>query len=191
MHDDERLFRALNDETAIVRWLESLDYSKKLVLIERGDRLTQWSIAVSFFEAAESLREIVLSFHGNDLFRREFPMLYLYRHSIELFLKDTLNQKENGHNLSGLLGKLVEQIKQQHNVDVSAGWFASEIRHLSEIDPTSQGFRYSHKIDTSPAIADSYILDIEDLGKRMRSLYDVFRGMRLARGKFNNNGRDS
>lgn len=191
MNDDDRLFRALNDKTATDRWIESLDFTKKLVLIKSGDRLTQWSIAVSFFEAAESLREILLSFHGHDLFQREFPMLYLYRHSIELFLKDALNQNAKGHNLSSLLGKLVEQIKQQYNVDVSAGWFANEIRHLSEIDPTSQGFRYSHKVDAGPALADSYIFDFEDLGKRMRTLYDVFLRMRIARGGFNNNGRDS
>jgi len=164
--------------------LEGLDYDVKRVLIGDGEGGNHWSMAVSFFHGAESLREIVLRKSGYDLFRREYAMMFLYRHSIELFLKHALRHGTRGHNLERLLKDLVRQIEEEHNIDISHGWFANEIRELSKVDPTAQGFRYSHDVNGNPALTTSFFVDLEDLGKRMKSLYSVFLHMSLARGDF-------
>lgn len=185
--NNNKLYRELNESTATERWLEGLDFTVKRVLIGNPEHDNHWSMAVSFFQGAECLRDIVLKNSGYDLFQREYAMMFLYRHSIELFLKHALGHAAYGHNLEGLLNNLVQQVKQDYNIDISHGWFANEIRELSKVDPTAQGFRYSHDIHGNPALATSYFVDLEDLGKRMTSLYNVFLHMSIARGDFTNN----
>lgn len=76
MNDDDTLFRAPNDATASVRWIESFDFIKNRVLLVSGDRLTQWLMAVSFFEAAEPFRKIASASNIYDLFKRDFTMFF-------------------------------------------------------------------------------------------------------------------
>lgn len=187
MDNDKRLYRELNDSTATERWLEGLDFDVKRVLIGDGERANCWSMAVSFFHGAESLREVVLQKFGYDLFQREYAMMFLYRHAIELFLKHALRHRARGHNLERLLEDLMRQIEDEHNIDISHGWFANEIRELSKVDPIAQGFRYSHDIHGEPALGTSFFVDLEDLGKRMQSLYSVFLQMSVAHGYLTNN----
>ena len=186
MSDDKKLYRELTDSTATERWLEGSDLGVRRVLIGDGERGNHWSMAVSFFHGAESLREIVVQKSGYDLFQREYAMMFLYHHSIELFLKHALRHRTSGRNLERLLAALVQEIRDEHNIDVSNGWFANEIRELSKVDPTAQGFRYSHDIHGNPALATSFFVDLEDLGKRMSSLYSIFLHMSIARGDFTN-----
>jgi len=184
LKDDSALFRELNDATAIDRYLEGLDFTLKRALLGDGERANHWSMAVSFFHGADSLREIISERHGYDLHKREYAMMFLYRHSIELFLKHAINSDTRGHNLERLLGELVEQIKRDHHLDISQGWFANEIRELSKVDPTAQGFRYSHDTSGNPALASRYFVNVDDLGKRMSSLYSAFLHMGMIRGDF-------
>jgi len=188
MHKDNGLYCKLNNTTATERWLEDFDLNVKRVLIGKDECNDNWSMAVSFFHGAESLRKFVLQQSGYDLFRREYPMMFLYRHSIELFLKHALMDTFRSHNLKILLDKLVHQIKEKYKIDVSESWFANEIRELSNVDPTAQGFRYSHNINGDPALASNYFVDLEDLGKRMQSLYSIFLQISLARGDFSDKG---
>jgi hypothetical protein len=185
--DDNKLYRELNEATATERWLEGLDFTVKRVLIGDAKHDDHWSMAVSFFHGAECLRDAILKNSGYDLFQREYAMMFLYRHSIELFLKRALGHPTHGHNLERLLNSLVQQVKGGYNIDISHGWFADEIRELSKVDPTAQGFRYSHDIHGNPALTTSYSVDLEDLGKRMGSLYSVFLHMSIARGDFTSN----
>jgi hypothetical protein len=187
LDNDTKLYRELNESTATDRWLEGFDPNIKRVLIEDGERRDYWSTAASFFHGAESLREIVLEKSGCDLFQREYAMMFLYRHSVELFLKQAIHQKVAGHNLEQLLNKLVIQIKDEYKEDISSGWFAAEIRELSKIDPTAQGFRYPEDRRGNPPLTSSFFMDLEDLGKRMKSLYSVFFNMRVASGGFASN----
>lgn len=64
MHQDNSLYRELNDSTATERWLEGFDLNTKRVLIGDGERSDNWSMAVSCFHGAESLRKFVLEIRG-------------------------------------------------------------------------------------------------------------------------------
>ena len=188
-NSDKKLYRELNKSTATERWLEGLDFNAKRILIGDSEQASHWSMAVSFFHGAESLRKIIVQRIGYDLFQREYAMMFLYRHSIELFLKHALRHETRGHNIERLLNDLIHQIEGEQNFDISHGWFANDIRELSKVDPTAQGFRYSHDIHGNSALETSYFVDLEDLGKRMSLIYSVFLNMSIARGDLYSNGK--
>ncbi|MEM1262474.1 MAG: hypothetical protein AAGH76_08760 [Pseudomonadota bacterium] len=184
MDKTKNLYRALSDSTATEQWLES-DLLQTRVLFDDQQPFGSWEMAVAFFHGADSLREQLQEQHqGYDLFRREYPMMFLYRHALELFLKHALQQPAHGHSLANLLNLFVVEVQERYDEDISRSWFVTEIRELSEIDPIGQSFRYSSQRDGKPALTSAFFLDLEDLGKRMFALYSVSLHMGLAGGAF-------
>jgi len=82
-----------------------------MVLVGRNEINNYYSMATSFFHAATELKKIILEHHCLHLFRYEYPMFFLYRHALELYIKSVLPKPRKGHNLEQLLSDLIRHIK--------------------------------------------------------------------------------
>ena len=104
---------------------------------ETADRL---SVAQDYLEAAYLLTESVKKGEWED-YRLANPILFLYRHSIELFLKGVMGDSRRIHKLDQLAEGFVEFVRDQHRVEVP-GWIRQRLKEIAAIDPGSTVFRY-------------------------------------------------
>lgn len=70
-----------------------------------------------------------------------YPIIYNYRHAVELYLKSTVGPMDNTHNLMRLYGRFKEITKERYKAD-PAEWFESIIMALNEFDSNGTCFRY-------------------------------------------------
>ena len=79
-----------------------------------------------------------------------YPILYLYRHSIELILKSILNsfpiyELVKGHNLEYLWEEIINILSSKYpreSFAINFNEVSMLIKYLNELDPDSQHFRY-------------------------------------------------
>jgi len=102
-------------------------------------------LAREYFEAANHLLERIRQCEVED-FTLTNPILFLYRHSIEMLLKSRLVDPPKRHGLEGLVEAFVAMIKSRFNQDVP-GWIVHRIKELASIDPESTAFRYGESYD--------------------------------------------
>lgn len=118
---------------------EMLDATWTHGVLIGGMTLRDWlSIAQSFKLCADTLVEQALISESAYLFT--YPILYNYRHAIELYLKIATNsdtQTERIHRLRYFVKKLV----QQHNAKLSK-WSQDYLDQWSQLDEESKTFRY-------------------------------------------------
>jgi len=68
----------------------------------------------------------------------DYPVLFLYRHAIELYLKALLSEGPRTHDLGRLIGLLEEQYGGKLD-----GWIAHRLRDFHEINRRPDMFRYA------------------------------------------------
>ncbi len=106
------------------------------ILLAYGAQYQYLELARSYRIIAESLLQSALE--EDDLAGRAYPILFAYRHTLELYLKLIGEIAENTHSLE----KCVEMAEKRHGKD-----FPSPIREwileLDKIDPNGTTFRYA------------------------------------------------
>lgn len=94
-------------------------------------------LARGYAEAASSLVDTALA--GGEPERLCFPIFYLYRHALELHLKDLLPQSRWGHKLEPLIREFEEFLRMD-----SRGIMPAHVRvdllTLAAMDPDGQSF---------------------------------------------------
>jgi hypothetical protein len=131
------------------------DYSDKILL------------AKSYKRSADEL--IKLAIDSNE--RADFlcPVIFCYRHSIELFIKSIIIGKEiRSHNLKKLYTIFEKLISEKFNQQVP-DWFKNTILAINDFDPESTTFRYGEKIET-----EEYLLDLNSLKIKMNLIEKSF-----------------
>nr|WP_295740341.1 hypothetical protein [uncultured Acidocella sp.] len=98
-------------------------------------------IGQQYYDAAVLLLEAIKSGDATDD-QIALPALYLYRHSVELFLKAALGNTAKTHDLAALAAQFKALIKAEFDADLPA-WIDNRINELASIDPSSTAFRYS------------------------------------------------
>ena len=107
--------------------------------------LAYQQLGQQYYDAAVLLLEAIN--HGDaDDTQLAHPALYLYRHSVELFLKAALGSTAKTHDLAGLASQFRALIKAEFNAVLPA-WIDNRIKELAAIDPNSTAFRYSETWD--------------------------------------------
>ena len=98
------------------------------------------TLAPAYFSAGAALIDHVLQSEerGQDFV---CPILYLYRHGIELYLKVIVQPSVRNHSLGSLLEGFCRHIRERYKEDVPA-WVTRPITELAEFDPGSDLFRY-------------------------------------------------
>lgn len=104
---------------------------------ETADRL---SVAQDYMEAAYLLTEAIRNGEWED-YRLANPVLYLYRHSIELFLKGVMGDDRRTHRLDVLAEGFADFARREYRAEVPV-WIISRLQEIAAIDPNSMVFRY-------------------------------------------------
>jgi len=140
------------------------------------------SLAQSYFMAAAMLIEKVLEAgeRGQEVI---CPVLYLYRHGVELHLKSIVKPLKLNHNLGSLLEAFCKLIKEKYG-EVVPLWLTTPISQLAEFDPNSDLFRYGSTKD--PAVAKKltnsgeFWVDLQKLKKTMSKVEMAFARVKVA-----------
>lgn len=127
-------------------------------------------VARAYKYAADELVKEALCCHEPHLL--DYPIFYTYRHMLELYLKILLDDppqaKQIGHNLPALIRAIEKKFHRQANE-----WVIARIREFSEIDPTSDLFRYADRPPRHPKHVEVWI-DFVQLKATMTQLCEVF-----------------
>jgi hypothetical protein len=143
-----------------------------------GDR----ELAESYFRAAGLLVVDILAGRerGQDLVS---PVMYLYRHGIELYLKHIVQPPERNHNLGSLLEGFCTHIRSRYNEKVPV-WITRTVSELADFDPGSDLFRYGETkpIKRSLRVANhgEFWVDLRAIRKDMDRIAEAFRRVAIA-----------
>lgn len=153
--------------------MESFDFEQPLFVVpdETHERYDEWSepkgfllggwgpdtrlqYAQQYFDAANTLADAILENKMPD-YMLALPALYLYRHWLELVLKEAVNQESPGHDIGKLAKKLEAIVKARYGGDALPAWVIARLLEIAEFDPDSITFRYPERLrkdETSPSI---------------------------------------
>lgn len=133
-------------------------------------------LAEQYLKAANLLVESIRKQQVAD-FEIGYPVLFLYRHALEVLIKHLLGKDVNHHRLDALADDLVQFARDQHGEQVPQ-WIVSRLREIAQIDPTSQAFRYGEdRYDPrqrDPVPHETYVR-VAELHDVMNTLYSVLR----------------
>ncbi len=127
-------------------------------------------VARSYKYAADELVKEALSCHEPYLL--DYPIFYLYRHVLELYLKLLLDDQTQAKKLGHDLPALIKAVEKKFNSRANE-WVMERIREFSEIDPTSDLFRFSDRPLVHPKHVEVWV-DFVQLKTTMTQLCDAF-----------------
>ena len=124
--------------------LGELDESRVDVLIVGGmaSGSTQIGMADAYSEAAIELIDSAMV--SGDQWRLLYPILYLCRHALELYLKSIIRHAEPKHNLEPLVIQVEKVLREQLGESLPTD-LRADLLTLASIDPDGQCFRYPTK----------------------------------------------
>lgn len=132
-------------------------------------------VAEAYWWAAQQLIEPAL--RSREPFLYSYPILFLIRHAIELYLKAILQPKRLDHNLVPLIEELDRLMQQRFRQKIPIE-LKADLEMLATIDPNGMSFRYTtikSKDGTSwvPLPGELWV-PLENLRRRMAM---IFRGL--------------
>ncbi len=127
------------------------------------------ALARAYRDAAGYLIDSALA--SGEPWRLSYPIFYLYRHALELYLKAALPQPRPVHDLQPLIGQFAELLRRRIGVDIAAD-VRDDLLAFAAIDPDAQGFRYT---DTTRGerrvLPGEYWVSLRDLQRLMEEVF--------------------
>jgi hypothetical protein len=138
---------------------------------------TKEELSQQYFDAAKLLLDAIKRDELED-YKLVNPVLFLYRHSLELLLKSFVGS--TGHSLASLAAAFEAAVKQRSG-EAPPIWVLSRLREVSKIDPNSTAFRYSENYDQAlkrhaPVDGELYV-SLNHLGEAMNALNQALRSL--------------
>lgn len=96
-------------------------------------------LATSFKRAGDTL--LAASLANDTAHELLYPVLFNYRHSIELFLKAIVEPAHRNHDLSGLVEHFRRVVRERLGMEVP-GWIVERLNEFHDVDGRSTTFRY-------------------------------------------------
>jgi len=130
-------------------------------------------IACAYRTAADSL--IAPALKSGEAWRFIYPVLFLYRHALELHLKAILQPSKRTHELRPLIRKFENLVKTRFGENLPTE-IKEDLEGFSEIDPDSQAFRYSDRYSETRHgrfLPGEYWVSLRNLGKTMDALCEA------------------
>ncbi len=98
------------------------------------------------------------------------PILFCYRHAVELYLKALFPGSAKNHGLGNLGAALMAQLEGRYRAD-QVNWLCGRISEIQALDPGSTAFRYA---DSCHAGADPEIwVDFRHLRAVTHAIFDA------------------
>jgi hypothetical protein len=132
-------------------------------------------IAAQYFDAANQLVDNIQGQKVED-YTVALPVLFLYRHAIELILKAAMRGGD-GHELDKLADQFSAFIEREYKENVPA-WLMNRLYEVADIDPRSTSFRYAVKARTKKGnipLGGEHFIDLPHLQRSMTALYEVLK----------------
>jgi hypothetical protein len=135
-------------------------------------------LARSYFAAGAVLIRHVLSNRVGDS-GQDFvgPILFTYRHGIELYLKAIVKPEKRDHNLGSLLEAYCRHVRGRYNESLPK-WVTRTIDEFIQVDRGSDLFRYGDP--DAPVLDITHWVDFRVLRRTMIFLEWVFRRTMVA-----------
>lgn len=131
-------------------------------------------VSSAFRVAAERLLDAALA--NNETWEAAYPILFCYRHGLEVRLKSLLPGEPRQHGLGELWAALLPRLAGQYPAGQLA-WLSDRIAEFEQLDPRSTAFRYA---DAVPAgRAPELWVDFHHLRDSAASLFDALDRLRL------------
>jgi hypothetical protein len=181
------IFVPVNDKTAFDLFCRSSDDLITSGTVGSQRLLDDADLANEYYMAASLLVDAAVEKHR--VWMCVHPILYLYRHAIELELKGLVRPQKPNHDLDTLTNALIKNFSDAHNIDIAAGWVVKIIREFSAIDKRSTGFRYVKELGGERIHASEYEVDVKALKEKLEPLFLLFLTLRMQRlGQQSENG---
>jgi hypothetical protein len=137
---------------------------------------TKLELGDQYYEAASLLVDAIKRDELED-FRLANPVLYLYRHWLELALKSLIGTGAHGHDL-GQLASEFESTMRKATGSILPQWIVRRVKEVAAIDPSSTAFRYAENRDRMtkrdvPVDGEIYV-SLNHLREAMEALHMVF-----------------
>lgn len=130
------------------------------------------SVASAYKLAGDTLLQEALS--GGAACEFCYPIIFTYRHCIELYLKTILQPQRPTHNLEALAQDLEDYCLQHYNQPLP-NWFKAVILEFDEFDSRSTTFRYDSKVTSkNSGNIDERWIDLPLLQRTMNKLQKAF-----------------
>lgn len=136
-----------------------------------------FALGDSFKLAADTLVEAAIA--NDEAYDLICPIIYNYRHAIELYLKAILPSERLHHNLFELLREFRELVKAKFNESLPA-WFEKVVLSFNDFDPNGETFRYGNF--TSFSKFGEVWVDIVHMKTEVGRLTDSLQNVRRRRG---------
>lgn len=133
-----------------------------------------WEIARAYRTAADRLLAAALD--ANETWESIDPVLFCYRHAVELHLKALVGTlARRTHALDDLIAALREQLGHFRKADVD--YLCDRLSEFGRQDPRSTAFRYTDGVAMDRP-AELWV-DLYHLSATMRALFDALEQVRL------------
>lgn len=133
--------------------------------------LDPMELARAYRAAAEALIPAALT--SGEEWRFTYPLLYLFRHALELYFKEMVKPEKLSHDLRPRLKGLESIVRDRYHQGIPPDLHA-DLTVLVEMDPDGQGFRYSQtRKGEAQWLPGEYWIDLRTLGTRMNVLCDA------------------
>lgn len=148
--------------------------SSAALLVAYSEEADLYFLAKSYRNAGDVLVESAIE-NGNA-YELIYPIIYTYRHSIELYLKASISNRQIGHGLATPLEELKQTLKQKFQATIPK-WFENAVIAFNEYDPKGVSFRYGGTLPEYETF-----VDIHHLRELMGLLGKAFQTIRGKRG---------
>ncbi|MCV2438177.1 HEPN domain-containing protein [Paucibacter sp. DJ2R-2] len=143
---------------------------------------TKLEMAEQYLHAANILADTIKRQEQED-FRLANPVLFLYRHALELVLKALLRTNSTHHRLDALAADLKTFARQKYQQEVPS-WITSRLAEIAALDPNSMAFRYGEEKyggskEFSPVPGETYV----SVGYLQKSVNELFSALADAAGR--------
>lgn len=140
---------------------------------------TKVELARQFLDAAILLTKTIQRKEFED-YKLANPVLFLYRHSIELILKCAVGGDVDGHKLDVLADIFARRCKEQYSQDVPA-WITARLKEIAKFDPNSTAFRYAEIWDSQSKrhvlAHGEFHINLDHLQRAMIALFTALEGV--------------
>lgn len=106
-------------------------------------------LASAYAEAAAQLMGPALD--SGQAWLLSYPIFYLYRHALELYLKAAVRPSRLDHELRPLLDAFDELLRELLHSAIRVH-LKADLLVFATVDPDAQGFRYSHTTKGKPRL---------------------------------------
>ncbi|WIT12255.1 hypothetical protein PFX98_01235 [Paucibacter sediminis] len=134
---------------------------------------TTLEMAEQYLHAANVLADAIKRQEQED-YRLANPVLFLYRHALELVLKALLRSSSTHHRLDALGADLKTYVRKKYQQEVP-NWITTRLNELAALDPNSMAFRYGEEKyggskQVSPVPGETYV----GVGQLQESINELF-----------------